>query len=282
MVQHVSNPQEIGLDRLNSMISIKELNLQTEPGMALQCSLLQAMWRTLLKSNFNCMSYNSTQYLVVQTISTRHRRLTPSSIPETVFTTNITFILSHENKAGSKKTKTTQIPKDNVWTNRIEKQRKTGKFSSTSLNTTVTSLQKKNEMLQAQINALEEERVSISSQFMTSDSTDSTPAEIRLLSWNLSIPSVNDWSVTECYSLNGCMRKEHPTSLNSCSNKSSRSRVSLLYLTLQRKPLVNSLLSRTALSYYKNCQILERRDRNAMPSRHRQQPKSIRILLNIY
>ena len=43
------------------------------------------------------------------------------SIPETVFTTNITFLLSRENKAGSKKTKIPPIPKENIWTARLKK-----------------------------------------------------------------------------------------------------------------------------------------------------------------
>jgi hypothetical protein len=47
------------------------------------------------------------------------------SIPKTVFTTNITFILSRESKAGSKKTKTPQILKENVWTKRLATKKKT-------------------------------------------------------------------------------------------------------------------------------------------------------------
>ena len=95
------------------------------------------------------------------------------SIPETVFTMNITFLLSRENKSGSKKTETPQILKVNAWTKRMEKQKKTSvTVSPTSPDpSTVTSLQQKNEMLQARINALEEEKASKSSQSTTSDST---------------------------------------------------------------------------------------------------------------
>ena len=72
------------------------------------------------------------------------------SIPGTVFTTsNITFLLFRETKVESKKTKITPIPKDNAWTKRMKTQRKTVTVSPTSPDTTVTSLQKKNEMLQA-------------------------------------------------------------------------------------------------------------------------------------
>ena len=102
------------------------------------------------------------------------------SIPETVFTTNIAFLLSRETKVGSKKTKPTPTP-NNAWTKRMEKQKKkTVTVSPTSPDTsTVTSLQQKNEMLQARINALEKEtKASTSSQSsMTSDSTESTTAE---------------------------------------------------------------------------------------------------------
>jgi len=90
---------------------------------------------------------------------------------------------------------------------------------------------------------------------------------------------VNECSVPDCSRLNGCKRNRTER-LNSCSKNSSTSRVLLpMYLTLQQKSLANSLLSRTALSYYK---ILERNDRNATPCRHWQQsqPISIRILLN--
>ena len=59
----------------------------------------------------------------------------------------------------------------------MKTQRKTVTVSPTSPDTTVTSLQNKNEMLQARINTLEEEKASTSSQSMTSDSTVSTPAE---------------------------------------------------------------------------------------------------------
>jgi hypothetical protein len=67
------------------------------------------------------------------------------SIPETVFTTNITFLLSRETKVGSKKTKITPIPKDNTWTKRMKKTEEdtVTLFSSTSPDPTVTSLQKK-------------------------------------------------------------------------------------------------------------------------------------------
>ena len=100
------------------------------------------------------------------------------SIPETVFTTNITFLLSRENKSGSKKTATPQIPKVNAWTKQQNKQKKTSvTVAATSPDYTVTTLQQKNEMLQAHINALEEEKASNSSQSITSDSTESTPAE---------------------------------------------------------------------------------------------------------
>jgi hypothetical protein len=60
----------------------------------------------------------------------------------------------------------------------MEKQKKkTVTVSPTSPDTTVTtSLQQKNEMLKAQINALEKEKASTSSQSMTSDSTESTQA----------------------------------------------------------------------------------------------------------
>jgi len=102
------------------------------------------------------------------------------SIPETVFTTNIAFLLSRETKVGSKKTKPTPTP-NNAWTKRMEKQKKkTVTVSPTSPDTSsVTSLQQKNEMLQARINALEKEtKASTSSQSsMTSDSTESTTAE---------------------------------------------------------------------------------------------------------
>ena len=56
------------------------------------------------------------------------------SIPETVFTTNITFLLSRENKAGSKKTKIPPIPKENTWTARLEKQKKTSRRRSAIIN----------------------------------------------------------------------------------------------------------------------------------------------------
>jgi hypothetical protein len=61
----------------------------------------------------------------------------------------------------------------------MEKQKKkTATVSPTSPDTAVTtSLHQKNEMLQARINALEKEKASTSSQSMTSDSTESTPAE---------------------------------------------------------------------------------------------------------
>ena len=74
--------------------------------------------------------------------------------------------------------------------------------SPTSPDPTVTSLQQKNEMLQARINALEEEKVSISSQSTTSDSTKWTPGR------NLSELSANV-SVTECNRLNGCKRNRN-------------------------------------------------------------------------
>ena len=63
------------------------------------------------------------------------------SIPETVFTTNITF---RETKVRSKKTKITPIPKDNAWTKQMKKTRKTVTVSFTSPDPTITSLQKKN------------------------------------------------------------------------------------------------------------------------------------------
>ena len=54
-----------------------------------------------------------------------------------------------------------------------------------------------------------------------------------------------------------------------------------MYLTLQPKLLANLLLSRTALSSYKKCQIpLQRKDRSAPRSRHQHHIQSIRILLN--
>ena len=59
------------------MTSIKDLILQTEPLLALWCSLLQVMWRTLLKSNSDYMIYASIQSLVVQPISSRHWWLIP-------------------------------------------------------------------------------------------------------------------------------------------------------------------------------------------------------------
>jgi hypothetical protein len=81
------------------------------------------------------------------------------SIPETVFTTNITLFLSCENKSGSKKTEAPQIPKVNAWTKRMENQKKTSvTVASTSPDPTVTILQQKNEMLQARVNALEVEK----------------------------------------------------------------------------------------------------------------------------
>ena len=94
------------------------------------------------------------------------------SIPETVFTTNITFLLSREKKSGSKKTEP-QIPKENAWRKPLNKQKnkKPVPVAATSPDHTVTSLQQKNEMLQARINALEEEKS------MTSESTANTPAE---------------------------------------------------------------------------------------------------------
>jgi hypothetical protein len=100
------------------------------------------------------------------------------SIPETVFTTNITFLLSREKKSGSKKPEP-QIPKENAWKKPLNKQKnkKSVPVAATSPDPTVTSLQQKNEMLQARINALEEEKASNSSQSMSSDSTESTPAE---------------------------------------------------------------------------------------------------------
>jgi hypothetical protein len=100
------------------------------------------------------------------------------SIPETVFTTNIAFLLSRETKVGSKKTKPTPSP-NNAWAKRMEKQKKkTATVSPTSPDTTVTtSLKKKNEMLKARINALKKEKASTSSQSMTSDSTESTQAQ---------------------------------------------------------------------------------------------------------
>jgi len=86
---------------------------------------------------------------------------------------NITFLLSRENKSRSKKTETPQILKVNAWTTQMEKQKKTSVMvSPTSPDPTVPSLlQQKNEMLQARINALEEEKASKSSQSTTSDST---------------------------------------------------------------------------------------------------------------
>ena len=78
--------------------------------MALRCSLLQAMLLNLLKSNFDCTS------------STWWCKPLHPSIPETVFTTNITFLLSRENKSGSEKTETLQILKVNAWTNQMNKQ----------------------------------------------------------------------------------------------------------------------------------------------------------------
>ena len=196
------------------------------------------------------------------------------SIPETVFTTNITFLLSRENKSGSKKTATPQIPKVNAWTKQQNKQKKTSvTVAATSPDYTVTTLQQKNEMLQAHINALEEEKASNSSQSITSDSTESTPAEET----TLMLESVQ--TICERMFSDRMLQIERMLEKSDRKvNNSSASRVLLLmYLTLQRKPLMNSLLSRTALYYYR---IFERRDRNATTCRHRQQPKSIRILLN--
>ena len=119
------------------------------------------------------------------------------SIPETVFTTNITFLLSRENKAGSKKTKTPQILKENVWMNRLApKKKKTSSNCSSpttspapSLLAVTPGLQKSNEILQARINALEEEKASnasTSSQSVTSNSTNSAPAEDTMIISNRS------------------------------------------------------------------------------------------------
>jgi hypothetical protein len=94
-------------------------------------------------------------------------------IPKTVFTTNITFLLSREKKSGSKKPEP-QIPKENAWRKSLNKQKskKPVPVAATSPDHTVTSsLQQKYEMLQARINALEEEKS------MTSESTANTPAE---------------------------------------------------------------------------------------------------------
>ena len=64
------------------------------------------------------------------------------SIPETVFTTNITFLLFREKKSESKKTEP-QIPKENAWKKPLNKQKnkKSVPVAATSPDPTVTSLQ---------------------------------------------------------------------------------------------------------------------------------------------
>ena len=99
------------------------------------------------------------------------------SIPDTVFTSNITFLLSQEKKALRKKPQQ-KIQTANAWkTPLTDKKKKPVPVAATSPDDTVTGLKHKNEMLQARINALEEEKTSNGSQSMKSASTESTPAE---------------------------------------------------------------------------------------------------------
>ena len=129
----------------------------------------------------------------------------------------------------------------------MKTQRKTVTVSPTSPDTTVTSLQNKNEMLQARINTLEEEKASTSSQSMTSDSTVSTPAE----DMTLTLESVQ----TICER----MFSDRMLQIERMQEKSDR-KVQLMFEQLLHKQgstadvsnpametLANSLLSRTAL-----------------------------------
>jgi hypothetical protein len=78
------------------------------------------------------------------------------SIPDTVFTMNITFLLSREKKSVNKKPKP-KIPKANAWKKPLTDQKKKPvPVAATSPDDTATGLKHKNEMLQARINALEE------------------------------------------------------------------------------------------------------------------------------
>ena len=143
-----------------------------EPLMALLCSLLPVTRLNLLKSNSACMNFDS-QYPVLGGANHFYKtsKIDPS-IPEMVITMNITFLLSRENKSGSKKTETPQILTVNAWMKRMENQKKTPvTVAATSPDPTVTILQ------QTRINVLEEEKASNSSQSTASDTTKRTPAE---------------------------------------------------------------------------------------------------------
>jgi hypothetical protein len=68
--------------------------------------------------------YELRQYSVLGDATNFYETLTiDPSIPETVFTRNIAFLLSRETKVGSKKTKPTLTP-NNAWTKRMETQKK--------------------------------------------------------------------------------------------------------------------------------------------------------------
>jgi hypothetical protein len=112
MVRHASDLREIGLDRSHSNGAADDLAVLIAPGDVADFAKEQLRL------------YELRQYPVLGGATHFYETSTiDPSIPETVFTTTIAFLLSRETKVGSKKTKPTPTP-NNAWTKRMEKQKK--------------------------------------------------------------------------------------------------------------------------------------------------------------